>query len=132
MNPQVQYLEKNGEPEYAVVPIDTYHQLLELAEDAEDIRAADKAKRELDVGETELIPDEVVGALLDGENPVKVWRKCRKVSQTVLAEQIGTSQAYIAQIEAGKREGSIKVLTAIAGVLQVDLDDLVESQTSES
>ena len=132
MNAQVQYLEKNGEPEYAVVPIDTYRQLLELAEDAEDIRAADKAKRELDVGETELIPDEVVGALLDGENPVKVWRKYRKVSQTVLAEQIGTSQAYIAQIEAGKREGSIKVLTAIAGVLQVDLDDLVESQTSES
>ena len=66
------------------------------------------------------------------KNPVKVWRKYRKMSQTVLAEQIGTSQAYIAQIEAGKREGSIKVLTAIAGVLQVDLDDLVESQTGES
>ena len=39
MNAQVQIIEHDGQPEYAVVPIDTYRGLLALAEDMEDIRA---------------------------------------------------------------------------------------------
>ncbi|MDQ6971643.1 MAG: hypothetical protein Q9M30_03255 [Mariprofundaceae bacterium] len=37
----VQILEKNGKPEYAVLPIEEYRKLLEMAEDAADIQAAD-------------------------------------------------------------------------------------------
>lgn len=121
MSTQIQYLEKDGVPEYAVVPIDTYRELLALAEDAEDIRAADEAK----ASDDELIPAEVVNALMDDENPVKVWRKYRGLSQAELAKLAGVSQAYIGQIETGVREGTVSVYKAIAGVMELDLDDLV-------
>ncbi len=35
---QVQIIERDGRPEYAVVPFDDYKRLLALAEDAEEIR----------------------------------------------------------------------------------------------
>ena len=98
MNTIVQYLEKNGVPEYAVIPVDVYRQLLEQAEDAEDIRAADKAMREIENGEDEIIP----------------------------AEKAGVGKSYISQIETGRREGSVSVYRKIAKALQIDIDDLVE------
>ena len=125
MNAQVQIIERDGEPEYAVVPIEIYRRLVAMAEDAEDIGSADRAMAELTAGEDELIPDEVVSRLLAGENPVKVWRKYRGMSQVDLATAVGLSQGYIAQIETGKREGTIANYRAFSQVLAVDLDDLV-------
>ncbi|MDZ7781972.1 MAG: helix-turn-helix transcriptional regulator [Halioglobus sp.] len=43
----------------------------------------------------------------------------------LLADAADLSQAYIAQIETGKREGRIDAYKAIASVLEVQLDDLV-------
>lgn len=126
MSAIVQYLEKNGEPEYAVIPVDSYRRLLKLAEDAEDIRAADNAMREIEEGEDEMIPGMLVDALIDGENhPLRVWREYRGLTQDALAEKAGIGKSYISQIETGRREGSISVYRAIAQVLQVDIDDLV-------
>ena len=62
--------------------------------------------------------------LINGDNPVAVWRKYRNMSQAELANVIRKTQAYIAQIETGKRDGSIAVHKAMAAVLHVDLDDL--------
>ncbi|MFT7287221.1 MAG: transcriptional regulator with XRE-family HTH domain [Halieaceae bacterium] len=56
-------------------------------------------------------------------NPVKVWREYRDMSQTTLAETAGLSQAHIAQIETGAREGRIDAFKSIANALQVDIDD---------
>lgn len=117
----VQILKKDGLPEYAVVPIEEYKALLSLAEDADDIRVATEAKNSDD----ELVPAAVVNAIMDGENPIKVWRKYRRLSQTALAVMADVSQAYIGQIETGAREGKICVYKAIAGALEVDVDDLV-------
>ena len=47
------------------------------------------------------------------------------VAQQALAEAIGVSQAYIAQIEADVREGSPIMLRDIARVLRVKMEDLV-------
>ncbi|HEB99119.1 MAG TPA: type II toxin-antitoxin system Phd/YefM family antitoxin, partial [Thiotrichales bacterium] len=47
MNARIQIIEKDGKPEYAVVPYEDYRRLLELAENAEDIRAGDEALRAL-------------------------------------------------------------------------------------
>jgi len=127
----IQFIGKENSPEYAVVPIAAYRELLEKAEMLEDIAAYDKAKAAVDAGESEFIPDEVAGALLDGENPIKVWRKFRKMSQVDLAKASDISQAYIAQIESGKREGRVSVYRAIAEALRIDLDDIVEGQTRE-
>jgi DNA-binding XRE family transcriptional regulator len=121
----VQIIEKNGEPEYAVVPIADYRALIEKAEMLDDVATFDKAEAALAAGEDELVPSSIVDALLANENPVKVWRKHRGLSQAALADAAGLSQAYIAQIEAGKREGRINAYKAIAGILRVDLDDLV-------
>ena len=127
MNTIVQYLEKNGKPEYAVIPVDAYRQLLEQAEDAEDIRAADKAMREIENGEDEIIPGSVVDALINGsKHPLRIWREYRDLTQDALAEKVEVGKSYISQIETGRREGSVSVYRKIAKALQVDIDDLVE------
>ena len=127
MNARVQIIERDGAPEYAVVPYAEWRRLLELAEDAEDIAAYDQAIGELERGEDELIPSEVVHALLDGESPLRVWREYRGLSQAALATQAGVTQGAIAQIEGGSRKGSVKTLRLIARTLGVDLDDLVQA-----
>lgn len=120
----VQVILKEGKPEYAVIPYEVYVRLVEDAEMLEDIREYDAAVRAIESGE-ELIPVEVVHALLDGANPIRVWREYRGVSQQALAASVGISSSYLSQLETGKRSGTAEVLSAIARDLNVDLDDLV-------
>jgi len=47
------------------------------------------------------------------------------MTQQALAEAIGVSQAYIAQVESGVREGSPIMLRDIARALRVRIEDLV-------
>ena len=77
MKENIQLIERDGKPEWAVLPYEEYLKLLEQAEMLEDIPDYDLAKAELERGEDELIPSEVVYAILDGENPIKVWRDYR-------------------------------------------------------
>lgn len=125
MNARIQIIERDGKPEYAVVPIEIYQRMAEALEDLEDIRAADEAMRAIAAGEDELVPAETARRLLHGGNPLKVWREHRDLSQTALAGKAGISQAYLAQIETGNRQGSVKVMQALAGALKVELDDLL-------
>ncbi len=119
----VQVILKEGKPEYAIIPYEDYERLLADAEMLEDIRDYDTAVQALEKGE-ELIPAEVVYALLAGANPIRVWREYRGISQGALAEAIGISAAYLSQLETGKRTGTAEVLKALADALQLDLDDL--------
>lgn len=126
MNSQVQIIKKDGKPEYAVVPFKDYQRLLELAEDAEDIAAADAARAELGRGEDELIPSEIARRLIDGrEHPLKVWREYRGLTQEALAEQVESTKSHISQIEAGKKSGSVALIKRLAASLNVNMDDLV-------
>jgi DNA-binding XRE family transcriptional regulator len=90
----------------------------------QDIHAYDEAKKAIAEGE-ELIPSEITYTLLDGVNPVRVWREHRGLTQQQLAQAAGISVPYLSQIESGKRVGSTDVLAAIAGGLARSLDDLV-------
>ena len=92
--------------QFKVLPMNEYRLLLEKAEMLDDVAAYDQAKAALASGEDELIPSDVVNALLDGDNPVKVWRKYRGLSQAGLAGEGDVSQAYIAQVEVGSRTGT--------------------------
>jgi DNA-binding XRE family transcriptional regulator len=123
----IQVIERNGKPEWAVVPYETYLQLAEQAETLQDIRDYDSVKAALERGEEELIPSEVAYALLDGQNPIKVWRGYRGLTQLQLAEAGGISVPYLSQLESGKRKGSTEVLTAIAKALKLSLNDIVTS-----
>ncbi len=124
MNAQLQVIEKNGKPEWAVIPYDLYQQFVEAMEMLDDIRTFDEAKQRIADGE-ELIPSSVVYALLEGANPILVWRQHRGLTQQQLADKAGISKPYLSQIESGKRTGSSKVLNSLAQALRLTIDDLI-------
>ena len=120
----VQVIKKNGKPEWAIIPYEEYQRLIEEAEMLQDIRAYDEAKLSVAQGE-ELIPSEVTYAILDGENPIRVWREYRGMTQQQVAEIAGISKPYLSQLETGQRRGTTEVLSAVARALDVSLEDLV-------
>ena len=128
MKENIQLIERDGKPEWAILPYEEYLQLLEQAEMLEDIRYYDTAKAALENGEDELIPSEVVFAILDGENPIKVWREHRKLTQQQLADAAGISKPYLSQIETGKRTGTTEILSGLAKALKVSLDEVVATE----
>ncbi len=130
MSDPIQMIERDDKPEWAVLPYETYLKMVEEAEMLADIRDYDAEKAAIESGEQELIPAEVTFALLDGNNPVKVWREYRRLSQQQLASAIGISRLYLSQIEKNKRTGATEVLLAIARALKVTLDNIV-IQTAE-
>ena len=118
---KVQIIEKNGKPEWAVIPYREYRRLSEAAEMAADVRDFDEAVSK----DEETVPHAIVQRLVMGEQPVKVWREYRGLTQAALARAAHITPAYLSQIETGAREGSVRVLTTLARTLQVDMEDLV-------
>ncbi|WP_157014765.1 helix-turn-helix domain-containing protein [Mesorhizobium xinjiangense] len=114
----------NGE-RMVVLPEGEYQSLLEAAEEAEDLAAIHRFEEKLAAGEEELVPAEFVHRMLEGESPVLVWREYRGLSARALAEAAGISQAYLSQIESGKRDGTIGTMKKIAEALKVTIDELV-------
>lgn len=118
----VQVIKNKDELEWAVIPYNDYLTLIEKAEMLDDVDDYDRIQSAIIRGEEELIPSEIVDAILDGQNPIKVFREYRLLTQHELADKVGISVPYLSQIETQKRQGSIKVLTAIARALNVTLD----------
>jgi len=127
MREQIQIIERNGKPEWAILPYEDYLQLIEQAELLEDIRDFDAISAAIERGDEELIPAEVVNAILDGKNPVKVWREYRGLTQQQLADAVEISKPYLSQIETGKRTGTTDVLSAIAEALDVSLEQIAKA-----
>ena len=125
MMPHPQFIETPGGEQMVILPRKEYEQLCEAAEDTADVLAFDEAKHRLAAGEDELIPAAFANRILDGENPVRVWREYRGLSVKDLAAKAEISAAYLSQIEGGAREGSISTMKALAMALSLDLDDLV-------
>lgn len=120
----VQVILKEGQPEYAILPHPDYLRLVEDAEMLADIRDYDAARQRIEQGE-ETLPDYAVYALVDGKNLIRVWRDYRGMTQQQLAMAAGISASYLSQLESGKHTGTAEVLSAIAGALTVDLEDLL-------
>lgn len=116
----VQFINHNDKPEYAVLPFDEYQLLLKRAEVWEDNKTFDLSL----LSDEETIPLEVVERLID-ENQLLVWREYRGLSQADLANRSGVSVDIIQQIETSQTTGSVAELKALAGVLSLDIDDLV-------
>jgi DNA-binding XRE family transcriptional regulator len=57
--------------------------------------------------------------------PLAFWRKRSGRTQAELAAKAGITQPFLAQMESGKRDGTIGVLSRIARSLGVTIDDLV-------
>lgn len=121
----VQIIEKNGKPEWAVIPFSEYQQLQEALEDAEDIRDIEKSLKAIRDDKELTVPGEVTLAILDGVSPVRAWREYKHIKMSELAKKVGISSAYLSQIENGKRNPTIDTLKAIAKELNIDIDMLI-------
>jgi DNA-binding XRE family transcriptional regulator len=121
----IQIIKQGNQPQWAVVPYDAYLELVEKAEMLQDIQDYDSAKAAIDSGADELIPSEVVHAILDGKNAIRVWREYRGLSQQETVHITEISVPYLSQLETGKRNGSLEVLSALANALNVSLEQIV-------
>ncbi len=118
--PRVNFIPAESKPEYAVLQIEDYRDLVAraaLGDEAVEVRAL-LARAE----GAEDIPLEIVKGLSRDESPVRLWRKHRGMTQTELARASHLSNAYLSGIETGKTDGSIRALRTIARALGVDLD----------
>jgi DNA-binding XRE family transcriptional regulator len=120
---RVEKITRKGK-ELAVIPVEDLQKLMDDAEMLADVKAYDAAKARLERGEDELIPLEITERRLAGENPVKVWREFRGLTQEGLAKASEVSRAMIAAIEAGHKKGGIATLKKLSVALKVDLDNL--------
>lgn len=121
MSSKLQIIERDGEPEYAVIPYSEYQEMVRLSEAMRDIQAYDAAVAD----EGEAVPHEMMRRLIEGESPIRVWRTHRGLTQADLAQHAGIDKTYLSQLESGRKAGSVAVLKRLAAVLSVDIDDLV-------
>jgi antitoxin component HigA of HigAB toxin-antitoxin module len=119
----VQILEIAGR-KMAVLPMEDYELLVESAEDRDDIAAAVDAERRRDEG-MEYLPATMVNRILDGENALRVWREYRGMTIARLAAESGYGYSMISKVEAGKRQGTVALWTAVATVLGVPAEDVM-------
>jgi len=119
----IQFIERDGHREYAVVPIEIWDKVKDLIEDLDDAAALKQAVAEDDGTR---IPHTVLKAELAGDHPIKAWREHRGITQDALASAVGISKPYLSQMENRKRDGSVDVLQKLAAALEVPMDLLVE------
>ena len=121
--------QKTPRGEVAILPRKDYELLVakasEADEDAGTARIVARARKEIASGAS-LLPKDIVDRMANGENPVRVVREWRDVTQMYLSFKTNLSQGYISDIENGRRTGTAAALRLIANVLNVPLDLLVE------
>lgn len=120
--------EKTARGEVAILPRREYETLAakaaEADEDAGTARIVARARREIAVG-APLIPKEMADRIGGGENPIRVLRDWRGITQVELAQQTQLGQGYLSDLETGRKHGSTASLRAIAQALAVPLELLL-------
>ncbi|MBW1976299.1 MAG: helix-turn-helix transcriptional regulator [Deltaproteobacteria bacterium] len=121
----VQFIEKNGKPEWAVIPYKEYIKIQELMDDIEDRKDIEKYVQAIENGEEQNIPGEVTFAILEGIHPIRAWREYKQITVRELAKRAGITSSYLSQIETGKRNPTIDTLKSIAEALGIDVEILI-------
>ena len=120
--------QKTQRGEVAIIPRKDYELLVakasEADEDAGTARIVARARKEIASG-SPLLPKDVVDRIANGENPVRVLREWRDITQMYLSFKTNLSQGHISDIENGRRVGTAAALKLIANALKVPLDLLV-------
>ena len=114
-----------GNKRYAMIPMDEYEDMMDDLQDMQEIGEILEIHRQIKTGEMPTYPASVVNALINGVNPVKVYREHKGLTQQELADKIGKSVAMIRKIENGESEASVSTMKAIANVLDTDVDSLI-------
>jgi DNA-binding XRE family transcriptional regulator len=101
----IQYIEQNGKPVFAVIPFDEYIKLLP----SEDVT----------------IPHEVVGLVVKkGMNLVKAWRTYLGITQSEIAKKAGITQAALSQMENTENTLRTATLKKLAKAMGLSVDQL--------
>ena len=108
----------------AMLPESDYRQLLEIAEERDDIIAAERAEKRRLEGE-EYVSFELVEAIINGENALRAWRKYRNITGSQLSKLSGIDQSRISELENGKAQGKPATWRALATALDVTVDDIL-------
>ena len=98
-----------------------YDRLCSAAEDLEDIGILEHVRANPEEG----VPHEFVVRLIDGDAPLRVFRDWRGLNQSELGRKSGVHRVQIADIEAGRKTGSVATLKKLADALGITIDDLV-------
>jgi ribosome-binding protein aMBF1 (putative translation factor) len=93
----------------------------------QDIRDYDGAKRLIDAGE-ELVPSEVTYAILDGANPIKVWREHRGMARSQLADLVSMTEKHLTELEQDELGLDDETLESIARALGLSIEDMRTTQ----
>ena len=123
---KVQFIKVAGQ-EMAIMPRAEYERLLVRArdEDAGTRRLVRRAMTKLARGEELALPKRIADRMAAGENPIRIAREWRGLTQIALAEAAGIGQGYLSDLEGGRRKGQTEVLARIARALEVPIDMLV-------
>lgn len=117
----IQFIEEKGKRAFAIVP---YADWLRVQDALADKADAELVRRSIDANE-EAIPAEIAHRIFAGENPVKVFREWRGMTQKELAAAVATDPAYLSQIETGVRNAGGALRSKLAQALRVDSQDLI-------
>ena len=102
----VQILERNGKPEFVVIPYEEYIQL---------------------VGEEVTIPHEVVELVIKKNvNLVRAWRMHLGLTQNEVAKRVGITQAALSQMERTYNEHHTATLKKLADAMGILVDQLTD------
>jgi DNA-binding XRE family transcriptional regulator len=119
---------KTPDGEIAILPRREYEALVKKAKDADEdsgtARLVARARKDIAAGEP-LIPIDVANLLAAGENPIRVLRRWRRLSQVELSAAVGIVQGYLSDLESGKRKGPLDLHAKLARTLGVPVDLLM-------
>ncbi|HEY1983626.1 MAG TPA: helix-turn-helix transcriptional regulator [Xanthobacteraceae bacterium] len=121
--------QKTARGEIAILPRKDYEDLVARAAEADEDKGTARLvahARDASTTGAPLIPKNVVDRLASGDNPVRVLREWRDITQMYLSFKTGLSQGYISDVETGRRNGTAAALRLIADALKVPLDLLVQ------
>jgi DNA-binding XRE family transcriptional regulator len=83
------------------------------------------AMRDVANGYMPLLTEAETMAFAEARSPLTFWRQRAGKTQSALAEAVGISQAYLAQIETNNRVGDVTLYVKLAKVLGVRVEDLL-------
>jgi DNA-binding XRE family transcriptional regulator len=119
---------KTEKGEIAILPRKEFEALAAKAAEAdEDIgsaRLVARARKDIAAG-APLIPKKIVDRIANGENPLRVLREWRDMTQRELSSKTDIGQGYMSDLESGRRKGTTTALKKIATAMNVPLDLIV-------
>jgi DNA-binding XRE family transcriptional regulator len=107
----IQIIEQDGKPAFAVIPWDEFQALLEGVEP----------------NESEVwFPNEVVKANVRGDSLVKAWREYKGLTQAELAAKAGIKQPALTRMEKPDANPRKSSLTKLADAMDITVEQLLE------